>query len=81
MYGERSSERVKVRVLLHIRQTPPNHRRRTTGWAYVLQLACMGVTCMQTYGMHGYFGPGFTSIFHTIYTVHMHGYPHSLKKV
>ena len=31
MYGERSSERVNVRVVLHIRQTLPNHRRRTTG--------------------------------------------------
>ena len=28
MYGERSSERVNVRVVLHIL---PNHRRRTTG--------------------------------------------------
>ena len=26
MYGERSSERVNVRVVLHIRQTLPNHR-------------------------------------------------------
>ena len=31
MYGERSSERVNVRVVLHIQQTLPNHRRRTTG--------------------------------------------------
>ena len=34
MYGERSSERVNVRVVLHIRQTLPNHRRRTTGSGY-----------------------------------------------
>ena len=31
MYGERSSERANVRVVLYIRQTLPNHRRRTTG--------------------------------------------------
>ena len=31
MYGERSSERANVRVVLHIRQSLPNHRRRTTG--------------------------------------------------
>ena len=31
MYGERSSERVNVRIVLHIRQTLPNHRKRTTG--------------------------------------------------
>ena len=39
MYGERSSERVNVRVVLHIRQTLPNHCRRTTG-SGCLRMSC-----------------------------------------
>ena len=39
MYGERSSERVNVRVVLHMRQTLLNHRRHTTG-SGCLRMSC-----------------------------------------
>ena len=50
MYGERSSERVNVRVVLHIRQTLPNHRRHTTG-SGCLCLSCNwhGVTLLSRF--------------------------------
>ena len=48
MYGERSSEQVNVRVVLHIRQTFPNHRLLDRD-VFVCLVTGMGVTLLSRF--------------------------------